>query len=190
VSRRVRKRARLAFVASVVVVACGVTRAPQAIRTNHPSPTPPPTRVFELAIWPNDSLVDVRLTPLVGAQLDTIVAETRATRIEQAWCVSDFLLYRERGRRVITLLRMERSPNVSHADSLHIWSSRRLCDDDYAPGIHSHILWADGWLYFPSPTDLETAAERNAPFNLLISAGEGQLPRLTVYALRGETTPK
>jgi hypothetical protein len=185
----VRRLRDLAFVAAGAIVACGVAAPRSATPESAPFESAPlesapfESAPFELAVWPNDSTVEVRMTPVFVAQFDTVVAETRATRTEQAWCVSDVLVQREHGRRVLTLSRMARSPNVSRADSLHIWASRRLCEDDYAPGVHSHIV-ENTLLNFPSDTDLESAAARAAPFNLLVSAGVGRVPRLTVYALR------
>jgi len=135
--------------------------------------------------WPVDTATDVRVTELAFAQLDTVIRETRATRIEQAWCVADFLVEFVHGRRVITLGRLERSSRVARADSLHIWSGGRgLCESESVPGLHSHLVWANGWLYFPSDVDLETARSGDAQFSLLISAGDGRVPRLTVYALQ------
>jgi hypothetical protein len=167
-------RARsLAFVAGVIVVACGAR-----MRT-----TPTSRRDIELSIWPPDSSVDVRATPLVLAQLDTIAAETRRSRVEQAWCAREYRLDLAHGHTVVTVEALERSQYVGVADSIHISADRPLCDDGI-PALHSHVIWAGGWLYFPSPIDYNTAANGSAPFHLLLSAGDGRVTRLTVYALR------
>ena len=173
-----RRLARLTFVAAVVVVACatrnGITK-PLLV---------PKSPSLELAVWPPDSAVVVELAPMARAQVDTVIAETRASRIEQAWCVSEYSIRPAFGRRLIAIARLERSPNVARADSVTIWSHRQLCDDPAAPSLHSHVIWAGGWLFFPSPTDLATAASRDAPFELLVSCGDDRVHRLTVYALR------
>jgi hypothetical protein len=167
-------RARsLAFVAGVIVVACGV-----ALPSSSPGPRP-----IELTVFPPDSSVDVRATPLVLAQVETIAVETRRSRIEQAWCAREYRLELAHGHTVVTVEALERSEYTGVADSIHISADRLLCDDGI-PGLHSHVIWAGGWLYFPSPTDLATAARGSAPFNLLLSAGDGRVTRLTVYALR------
>ena len=173
-------RARsVAFVAGVIAVACGVARPHAELRLER--------HLIELSIWPPDSSIDIRATPLALAQLDTIAGETRSSRIEQAWCTRGFRIQRSYGgRTLVTVSELERAHYTGTADSIHISADRPLCDDGI-PGLHSHVIWAGGWLYFPSPTDLATAARGSAPFNLLLSAGDGRVTRLTIYALRRES---
>jgi hypothetical protein len=158
-------------VAALAFAACAAIPAPSA------------------SLWPADTAHVVRLVvhPEAAAQLESLAAVTRATRREQAGCVTSFAaLPIARGGWIIAIIAIDHGAVPFVSDSLSVRWVGQLCAPG-VPNVHSHIVPNEVW---GRPSDYDTlqvrvGAER-APFHVLVSvsAMRSVASRIVVYGIR------
>lgn len=137
------------------------------------------------ATYPKEPAYRVLVSTEADRELQALTNLTRATRKEQALCVTLWAIVHEGGERfAFALLRVGPS-RPYHSDSLKVWTvdGQGFCPDSM-PNVHTHVVQNAVW---GRPSDFDIQVAENAPsppFRVLVSVKPLAGAVLTLYAIR------
>lgn len=191
----IRRAAYLAATVGIAIVACAAEPRPRFEPTSDEYLTQIP-RAGQgdpwTAVWPGRQDVTLHIDPEALTTIGDLAHASLVLRRELAACVTRLRIMQ--GDRYVGAFALGDTVRIAidalgranpfTSDSLEIKAERPLCGAGL-PVVHTHIV-PNAWLYIPSPTDVQSAEARSAPFDLLVSVTGARTWMLTVYGMRRE----
>ncbi len=155
---------RVLMVSTAVIAGCMVLAVP--------SPRP---------LLPRDGQ-GLAVAPVVKDQMIRMMSRGIRDQVEPAACVSSWRVEPDSAHRKNVDVYALTLAETDSADAMNIWWHRRICGDT-APSVHGHVS-RRMTVPYPSQMDSLSAAERHAPFSLLLFRLDDSTFGVRLYGMR------